>query len=173
MEESQEKKPARRVPVPVRIIVVAAVCLVAGFIGIRLFGSHVPPATYPPAFKEAAGDFTVLYYEKAPPLGFTVVEAATSYQNGVLFITVTAADGRKVVISEQPLPEEFSQSTDVVGNEKIDGADGKAALSHVEGRTTATMVSKDRRTMIIVSDTSGVGSAAVKDLMRNLKPINP
>ena len=176
MEELQQEHSVRARRASKRLIIIASVCIVlvaVSAVGIYMSGrTDAPSASYPLALTQSAQNFTVLYYENTLPLGFTINPSAVSYHDGILFIPVTAGDGRQVVITEQALPETFSKSNDIIGSENIDGADGQAALSHVEGRTTATMISKDRKTMVIINDVSGVGSSAVKDLLRSLKPVD-
>lgn len=115
--------------------------------------------------------FTVFYYDQSLPKGFSVTEEDISYMDGILFIPVVSDDGRRVMITQQALPNDFSKSNDVVGDEKITGANGRAALSHTQGHTTATMISKDRETLVIVNDTAEIGSGTVKDLLRALRPL--
>ena len=128
-------------------------------------------ATQPAALNKANQDFTVLYGSNLPR-GLIVNTSAVTYENGVLFIPITSEDGRSISITQQPLPEKFKQSNDLVGAEKVTGADGPAAVSHVQGHTTATMMSNDRKTLVIINDSSNVGTDTVKDLLRSLRPLN-
>jgi hypothetical protein len=154
-------------------VLVFCVCFML-ILGIILYlvlrkDTNTPATTFPAVLR--APTFSVLYYTSSPPLGFTINESTISYTDEVLFIPVTSKDGRQLVITQQALPDDFSQSKSVVGDEKITGANGQAAISHTQGHTTATMITKDRKTLVIINDTAGVGSDAVKDLLRSLKPL--
>lgn len=94
-----------------------------------------------------------------------------TYMDDILFIPVVSEDGRRIMITQQAMPADFQESDDITGDEDVPGTHGKAALSHREGRTTATMLSKDGKTLIIVNDTAGIGSGRVKDLVRGLTPL--
>ena len=170
MDEPHTDKPRSRLLRPRTFVlgacIIAAIALGA-FWAVRLTSSDERP----PALAQASQAFTVLYHTGNLPQGFSVDTKAVTYEGGVLFIPITAKDGRRIVVTEQPLPEKFKQSNGLVGAEKVTGADGPAVVSHAQGHATATMLSKDLKTLVFINDTSNVGTEAVKDLLRGLRPL--
>lgn len=117
-------------------------------------------------------DFTPYFFPNGSSVdGFRLATTnGMVYSDGVLFISVDDMANQEVTITEQALPDALAHSTDVIGDEPVDGVDGKAAIAHVDGHTTGSMISHDHRTLITLNCPNTVATSAVMDLMRSLSP---
>jgi hypothetical protein len=115
--------------------------------------------------------FTV-YYPNPLPKGFSLDKETVSYDNGVLAYRLVNATRQSVVVSEQAAPKDLSAST-IVGKESVPTSYGTATISLVDGRTMGYLLTKDKRTLIIMNTGDKVESATFKDLLRALQPVKP
>jgi hypothetical protein len=173
-EDEGTGKAARRSKLKVAAIVAALLILTA--IGTALLlsrkGEQKPSAALPTSVLSQISDFTPYAYPDNPPLGYQVNQEAVSFDQGVLFVTLQPPEaGPSFMLTEQAMPDDFANTEDLVGDETIRGADGKAVVSHREGRTIATMVSRDKKTLVILTGDGGSSTTVVSDLIRALKPV--
>lgn len=136
------------------------------------------PTTTPvssPAILQQVRDFTPYFYPSSDiPLGYKTAVNTISYEQGVLFITLhNPKDGQTLALTEQAVPIDFANAADVVGDENITGADGKATISHRDNRVIAIMISRDKKTLIMLTGSAGSSSTVMADLIRALKPVVP
>ena len=116
--------------------------------------------------------FTPYFYSKEIPGGFSIKspEKDTQVGAGVLQIRLTNDVGQTVIIAEQAMPADLKNRA-VQGDEAVEGAPGSAALTFVEGRTTGTLLTKDKEAMVIINTADKIEADKIKDLLRGLEPI--
>lgn len=117
-------------------------------------------------------DFSPYFFSNSDTaLGFRLASNGITYSDSVLFIGLVNAANLNVAITEQPLPATLANSNDVIGDEPVTGVNGVAAIAHIGGRITGSMISQDHRTLITLTCPIAVGSNTLMDLMRALSPI--
>jgi hypothetical protein len=115
--------------------------------------------------------FTPYFYSEHPPSQFTLASKNDlTYSTNSLLVSLKNKDGKKVVISEEPMPENLKKSK-VQGDEDVPGAPGSAAVSYNEGRIIGTLLTADKQTMVVINAANTLDSSIMKDLLRQLQPI--
>lgn len=109
----------------------------------------------------------------ALPDSLKIDKKSVRYQNGVLFFTIVSEKDRSnIVVSQQPVPKEFSaQGGNFVGKDTIDTKNGKATISYVEGRTSAFMITNDQKTLVILNSNQAIQTDTIRMILSNLDAI--
>ena len=115
-------------------------------------------------------NFTPYFYKGPIPGKFTASKADTSYISDVLLIRLSNDKNQTVIMTQQALPEDLAMS-EVVGTETIPGAPGSVIFSSKDGRTTATLFTTDKKTMILLNTSDPLPANTLKDLLRALEPL--
>jgi hypothetical protein len=112
------------------------------------------------------------YYPDDTLNGFTVAKARITYDAAteVLVIPIQNGQGHKVTLTQQSAPPNLTFK-DLQGQGKvIDGvAGGQAAISNVEGRIVASILTTDN-TLILLNSTSAT-SEEVSAIAKSLQPL--
>lgn len=112
----------------------------------------------------------VYYYSPTPPHDFKLDEESVSLSGGFLTFQLENDKNQKVTFTEQSLPKELQYSK-VESGEKVEGASGSATVTFKEGRVIGTLLTKDKQTMVMANSQDSVDTNAMKDLIRQLKPL--
>jgi hypothetical protein len=171
MNEEVEAAPPRRVKKKVSkkslwIAAVAAVVLVAG--ALTFFLLNRGPAVPAPVKKATFP----AYYPTDLPGSYKVETEKISYDpaSGVLFMSVNNVYDHRISVTQQAMPSKLTFDKLKGNGELIDGIDGKAAVSAVEGRIVSTMVGKENQTLILINTTKAT-KEEVASIIRSLHPI--
>lgn len=138
--------------------------------GLALYARNTQKTLPKSIAQEASTSMRVYFYGETIPDNFSLDEDTVQLSAGVLTFTLVNKHGQHVVISEQSLPKNLLEST-VAGGEKVDGARGSAAVNFKEGRATATFITEDRQTLVVLNSTDSIEESTMKDLVRALKPL--
>jgi hypothetical protein len=124
-----------------------------------------------PAFIRKDVKFTV-YFPNGSPSGYTALKSDIAYSNstGTLQIPLNNPAGHSVTITEQAAPGGLPFSRLQGQGTFIDGAQGQAAISNVEGRNVASMISSDHKTLIFIN-TKHATQEELTSLTRSLQPL--
>lgn len=147
--------------------------LVCGII-FSFFYSKSQRPTFPKEVKSQITGFQPYYIQgkEQLPAGFKTDKNTVRYEVGTLLFTLTSPDGKSVTISQQPVPKEFSaEGGNFVGKESIDTKNGKATISYVQGRTSAFMITNDRKTMIILNSNQSLETDTIRSILSNLTSV--
>lgn len=128
----------------------------------------------PKEVKSQVSGFQPYYFSKKEqlPSGFKIDSSSIRYELGTLFFTLTSPEGKSITISQQSVPPEFSaEGGSFVGKESIDTKNGKATISYVQGRTSAFMITADRKTMVILNSNQAIETDAIRSILSSLNSI--
>lgn len=143
--------------------------LVVGFI--VLSSSRSSESSLPnPTVDQASKFMTVYYYTGPPPYDFELEQSSVSLSGAFLTFKIKNDRRQSIVFTQQPLPSDLHNST-VQSGEKVEGAPGSATVTFKEGRVIGTLLSNDKKTMVVANSSDGIESSTMMDLMRNLKPL--
>jgi hypothetical protein len=111
-----------------------------------------------------------IYYPDPLPGSFKLETGSVQYSRGILSYRLADSKHQMVTITVQSVPSDLSNST-IQGKESVPTSYGTATISQVEGRTSGYLITKDKRTLIILNANDQIDSAAFKDVVRALKPM--
>lgn len=101
------------------------------------------------------------------PSGYDIEKDSIRYEAGTLFFNLRAKD-KSVVVSIQPIPDEFKNTENFIGKESIDTKNGKAAITFVGGRTSAFMITKDKDAFVILNSNQSISTDDVRLILNSL-----
>ena len=170
MEEQPERR-GRRIPIPgkplIWIIAAVAAVVVVGAVWWLLGRSSSPlPAAI---LKDATFP---IYYPFDSPDGFTANAASAKYDTGgqVFILPLKNINTHEVTLTEQAMPSTL-HFQDLVGQGKVlDGINGRAVISNVEGRNVGTMISPDNKTLIILNSLNA-SNDELTHIFKSLRPV--
>lgn len=113
-----------------------------------------------------------MYYFKSnqPPNGLRLRPGSASLTNGTLVYSLVDDKNEVIGITEQKLPEEFTNSV-LQGTEVVQTSHGKATISNIAGgRTTGSLTTTDG-TLILVNTDDPISADTIKEVLRSLSPI--
>jgi hypothetical protein len=122
---------------------------------------------------EARANASFPLYQPSPlPDGYTIKAGGVRYANppGMLTIPIEAVSGHQMVMTQQALPKALTFEELRGQGKTIEGVPGEAAVSNVEGRNVASMITRDRKTLIILNTTNATEDELVR-VMKSLKPL--
>lgn len=147
--------------------------LIIGVTGLLIYKKS-QANTLPQEVKSQVSGFQPYYFSQNEqlPSGFKIDRSSIRYELGTLFFTLTSSDGKSITISQQPVPKEFSaEGGNFIGKESIDTKNGKATISYVQGRTSAFMITNDRKTMVILNSNQAIETDTIRSILSNLNSI--
>ncbi|MET1033381.1 MAG: hypothetical protein ABWX94_02690 [Candidatus Saccharimonadales bacterium] len=115
-------------------------------------------------------NFTPYFYEGSIPGKFRAIKGTTTYAANVLVIRLANNKNQTIVMTQQALPADLA-NTAIQGTEVIEGAPGSTTINVNEGRTTATLFSNDKKTLLIINTSDTIETSTIKELLRALKPL--
>lgn len=115
-------------------------------------------------------NFTPYFYEGSIPGKFTAIKGTTTYAADVLLIRLANNKNQTIVMTQQALPADLA-GIDIQGTEIIEGAPGLVTIAVNQGRTTATLFSNDKKTLLIINTSDAIETQTIKELLRALKPL--
>jgi hypothetical protein len=115
-------------------------------------------------------NFTPYFYKGTIPENFTAKEADTSYVSNVLLIRLVNNKNQTVTMTQQALPQDLAASG-LVGAESWPGIPGEVTFSSTNDRTTVTLFTADKKTMIILNTADAIETSTLKELLRSLTPL--
>jgi hypothetical protein len=148
MEREKTAKTSRIWLVAISATVLALVGCAATLAVAILRNSSSP---FPPSVRDNA-NFT-LYAPKGQPAGYKIDKTRISFdkQRKIVVIPLDGPNNHHATLSEQPLPEGLTFDTLLGKGKVIDDTPGQAAISNIEGRTVASMISTDHKTLILLN----------------------
>jgi len=175
-ELADEHAPAGRSRSRKRLIISLFFCVVVfgclGLVAVKVFGekSKLGPSLPASVVQQAA--FPIFYYPHDLPGNLRLVTESVQYDNGYLFFQLTDPDNTQttVTVTEQRLPSSLSTSI-IQGKEKVEGTENNATISFDGSRMIGYMISKDKKTLVVMNAANGIELDTFKDLLRLLKPI--
>lgn len=130
--------------------------------------------TLPKDVKSQVSGFQPYYFSKNEqlPSGLKIDRSSIRYELGTLFFKLSTPDGKSVTVSQQSVPKEFSaEGGSFIGKESVDTKNGKATISYVEGRTSAFMITNDRKTMVILNSNQAIETDTIRSILSSLNSI--
>lgn len=136
--------------------------LMVGALSLRVLQDQ--PPTLPSSIVEQA-TFPPYFYKGTIPGDFRLRRDTVSYTRGVLIFKLVNKQGKEAVFTEQALPDQLRTSS-IQGTEEVPGTPGKATISYGGSRIVGTLITKDRRTMIVVNAERTLETDTMGDLLR-------
>lgn len=159
----------------IRYAIILAICviIISFIIGTYFITNkepEKPEAASPESITQNITEFTAYYPEVNDlPGGYTIENSSVKLEEETFLFTVTIPGGAKINISEQALPEEFQKTQQFLGDDKIDTSIGSATITYVEGRTSAFLISKDRKTLVIANSNEAVDKSNIRAVLNSLQ----
>ena len=128
----------------------------------------------PKDVKSQVSGFQPYYFSKSGqlPTGLKIDRSSIRYELGTLFFTLTSPDGKSITVSQQAVPKEFSaEGGNFIGKESVDTKNGKATISYVQGRTSAFMITNDRKTMVILNSNQAIETDIIRSILSELSGV--
>jgi hypothetical protein len=145
-----EREGSGRKPLIIGAVVATGIVVVIGAV-LGLGAMRRSQQPFPARISNAAP--FPLYYPTPLPNGYNVTKDQIQYDlnNRAVMVPITTVTGHRIALTEQAKPNAVSFN-DLLGKGKIiPGARGEAAISSVEGRTVASMISADHKTLILLN----------------------
>lgn len=149
------------------VLIVVLVCSAAG--GFWLLKDT--EETLPSDIRSQIKDFQPYYLPKeyTLPDDFEIDKESVRYEQNTLFFSLKSPSGQIVTISQQAVPEEFSAAGgSFIGKDSVETKNGKVTISYIDSRTSAFLITKDQKTLIILNSNQAIETDVIRGIISNL-----
>lgn len=106
------------------------------------------------------------------PNDFEIDKESVRYEQNTLFFSLKSPSGQIVTISQQAVPQEFSAAGgSFIGKDSIDTKNGKVTISYIDERTSAFLITKDQKTLIILNSNQAIETDIIRGIISSLDVI--
>lgn len=169
-EQPPPRSAGRRLIISLVIVFVVAIIATGGIIIYR----RSNPSNPLPAAITSQVTFPLYYPAKLPP-GFVFDQGSASATPQVVTFSVSHHDGKKLIVSQQPVPPDFDFENfylnSLFGAKEVITPLGKAVIGQIKDATFASIVTD--RTWVIINAPAGLPADQMEQLIKSFAPASP
>jgi len=148
-------------------IVIVAILIISGAIGLDKVRVHSPPPGPLPANVVSSVNFR-LYYPATLPSGYVLVPGSAKTEHGIVFYTLQNGNN-KITISEQPLPQHPPDLKSISGFNVLTGDSGSIAFGTTDGSPAAILLTGNA--LVALNSTTSTPTTDVVKVAQKMRPL--
>lgn len=153
------------------VIAVAGISLaIIGGLIVSLQQSKSAASLLPQPIVQQIHGFTPYFYRSKVPSGYIFNGDQVIYDKGVLIITLVGSKST-ITMSQQAMTEQLAHQKLFDGNNFLTDTQGKAEVKIIDQRLVGTMVSTDKKTLILLHSSAATDRNDMVQLLRGLQPV--
>jgi hypothetical protein len=150
--------------------IIAAVIAVIALVGAGVwFFTRPPTSLLPPEVAHKLSGYHLYFYTDKIPAGYTMDPASITAEHNILIVPFTRDDGSRIVLTEQAMPAGMSGEDVQQNGTAVRDTVGKSSINEVEGRMVGTMLSPDRKTLVLFNAPGNTNKDDLTALLQALR----
>lgn len=151
------------------IAILFAIFFACLILGVVYFRTNKTDLLLPDSVTAQIKDFDVYFYSGSIPAGYSLNKSLVKFEGGVLMARLDKQGGPSVTLTEQMLPAKLTDQEIQQNGTTIHDTAGPATINDVEGRLVGTLISPNRKTLVLLNSPGDTSKTDLTLLLQGLR----